>query len=98
LRALPHAYRAVDPPDGTAVVVEVPGDAGGTWSLVREGGAWRLYRGSGEAPAARITVDPDSAWRLLYNALPAEMARRTVRVEGDARLADPLFSVRSVMV
>lgn len=68
------------------------------WSLVREAGAWRLYRGSGEAPAARITVDPDSAWRLLYNAFPADVAPRAVRVEGDARLAEPLFPVRPVMV
>jgi uncharacterized protein (TIGR03083 family) len=36
-RALPHAYRAVDAPHGTAVVVRVTGEAGGAWSLVRKG-------------------------------------------------------------
>jgi hypothetical protein len=36
-RALPHAYRATDAPQGTAITVRVTGEAGGTWSLIREG-------------------------------------------------------------
>ncbi|HEX2203171.1 MAG TPA: maleylpyruvate isomerase N-terminal domain-containing protein [Longimicrobium sp.] len=97
-RALPHAYRAADAPPGTAGAVTVSGEAGGTWSLVREEARWRLHRGRAPAAAAGVTLDPDSAWRLLYNALPAAEARRRARVEGDASLAEPLFAARSVMV
>lgn len=98
LRALPHAYRATDPPEGTAVVVRVTGEAGGTWSLVRDGARWRLRRGPAPVPAAAMTLDPDSAWRLLYNALPEREARKRTRIEGDPSLAEPLFAARSVMV
>jgi uncharacterized protein (TIGR03083 family) len=97
-RALPHAYRATDAPHGTPLVVRVTGEAGGAWSLVRDGDGWQLFRGTAPAPAATVALDPDSAWRLLYNALPPSEARRRARIEGNAALAEPLFAMRSVMV
>jgi uncharacterized protein (TIGR03083 family) len=97
-RALPHAYRDVDAPGGTAVTVRVRGEADDAWSLVRGGDGWQLHRGAATGSAARVTLDPDAAWRLLYNALPARDARERSRIEGDASLADPLFAMRSVMV
>lgn len=98
LRALPRAYAGVDAPDGTSLVIRLSGEDGDAWSLVREAGRWHLSRGSVPNAAAAVTVDPDVAWRLLYNALPQDSARRALRIEGDAALAEPLFSTRSVMV
>lgn len=101
VRALPHAYRATDAPAGTAVVVRVTGDAGGAWTLVRQADRWTLYRG---APAeatttvTTVTLAPDDAWRLLFNALPPAEAARRAHVEGDAALARPLLAARAVMV
>jgi uncharacterized protein (TIGR03083 family) len=97
-RALAHAYRATRAPDGTGIVVHVTGEAGGTWSLIREGAQWQLFRGRAPAAATALTLDPDSAWRLLYNALPRVEAIKRTRIEGDASLAEPLFAMRSVMV
>src|SRR4051812_6993524 len=37
LRALPHAFRGVDRPEGTSVRVAVEGEAGGEWWLLRQG-------------------------------------------------------------
>jgi hypothetical protein len=45
-----------------------------------------------------VTLDPDSAWRLLYDALPETEAKQRARIEGDASLAAPLLAMRSVMV
>jgi uncharacterized protein (TIGR03083 family) len=98
LRALPVAFRAAEAPAGTALVLEVTGDAGGTWSLVREDGAWRLWRGEAEPAAAHARMDADAAWRLLFNALPPEQARACIAVEGDCALLDPLLTARGVMV
>lgn len=97
-RALPHAYRTIHAPSGTAVTVRITGDAGGAWSLVRDDDVWRLFRGAASDAAVVVTLDPDAAWRVLYNALPANAARQRARVEGDASLAEPLFVMRSVMV
>lgn len=98
VRALPRAYAALAAPAGTAVVLEVAGDAGGAWSVVREAAAWRVYRGAADAPGAVVRATPDDAWRLLYNALPPERARATLEISGDAALAEPLLVARSVMV
>ncbi|HEX8904487.1 MAG TPA: maleylpyruvate isomerase N-terminal domain-containing protein [Longimicrobiaceae bacterium] len=83
---------------GPLVSVRISGEAGDAWSLVRGGDGWELHRGAAPDPAVAVTLDPDSAWRLLYNALPAREARERSRVEGDAPLAEPLFAMRSVMV
>jgi uncharacterized protein (TIGR03083 family) len=98
VRALPVAFRGVEAPEGTALVLDVTGDAGGAWSLVREGGAWRLWRGAAERPATRARLDADAAWRLLFNALPPESARERMTVEGDPALVAPLLAARGVMV
>ena len=97
-RALPHAYRATGAADGTTVLVRVTGEAGGTWSLVREGDVWGLYRGTAAAAMTEVSLDPDTVWRLLYNALPGSEARRRAQIDGNAALAEPLFAMRSVMV
>lgn len=97
-RALPHAYRDVDAPEGAAVAVQVGAHQADAWTIVRGAGAWTLYRGAAAEPRAHVTIDADSAWRLLYNALPEDVARARTRVEGDEALAEPIFGVRSVMV
>ncbi|HYF11621.1 MAG TPA: maleylpyruvate isomerase N-terminal domain-containing protein, partial [Actinomycetota bacterium] len=81
-RALPHAYRDIHATSGTAVTVRVTGDAGGAWTLLRDGDKWQLCRGAAPDSAAVVTLDPDSAWRLLYNALPASEARQRSHTEG----------------
>lgn len=95
---LPHAYRAVDAPDGTALAIVVTGDAGGEWTLVRERGAWVLTQGvDAGGAAARCEMTDDTAWRLLFNALPAaELA--AIRCSGDATLLATLLRARSVVV
>jgi uncharacterized protein (TIGR03083 family) len=98
VRALPRAYSAVQAEDGTAIVFEVTGDAGDVWSLVRDGGEWRVWRGAAPDRAVTVRLDSDAAWRLLYNALPPGAARKRALIEGDVALAEPLFAARSVMV
>lgn len=93
-RALPYAYRDFDAPSGTAVTVQVGEDA---WTVLRDDEQWKLFNGEPVAPTASVRIDPDSAWRLLYNALPSSIARQNVNVEGDIALAEPMFTVRSVM-
>ena len=97
-RALPHAYRDVPAPDGTSLTVHVAGEAGGSWSLVRLGDGWHLRLGAAPSAAVVVTLEPDGAWRMLYNALSVAQARAGASLEGDPELAEPLFAMRSVMV
>jgi hypothetical protein len=57
-----------------------------------------LLRGAVPEPAVTVRADPDTAWRLLYNALSPAVAREKVSIQGDPALAGPLLSTRSVMV
>jgi hypothetical protein len=65
---------------------------------VRGADGWQLHRGAATGSTATVTLDPDAAWRLFYNALPERQARERSRLQGDASLADPLFAMRAVMV
>jgi uncharacterized protein (TIGR03083 family) len=98
LYALPVAFKGFDAAEGTALAVEVTGEAGGTWSLVSTDGGWRLWRGAPPQPAGRARMDGDTAWRLLFNALSPEAARRRIEAEGDPALLERLLAARGVMV
>jgi uncharacterized protein (TIGR03083 family) len=98
LYALPVAFGGLDAPEGTALTIEVTGEAGGTWSLVRSNGGWRLGRGAADRPAANARMDGDTAWRLLFNALSPEAARSRIEAEGDPVLLERLIATRGVMV
>jgi hypothetical protein len=96
VRALPHAYASTEAPDGTAVALVIPGEERWAWTLVREGGRWELYVGEAKPATTTVTVEPDTAWRLFYNALP--QARGVLTIQGDPGLAEALLRTRSVMV
>jgi uncharacterized protein (TIGR03083 family) len=97
LHALPHAYRHVTGEPGLAVIVEITGRAGGTWTL-RFDRRWDIDEGESRRAAARATIEDEAAWRLWFNALAPAVARRVVGVEGDPALVQPLIAARSVIV
>jgi hypothetical protein len=98
MHALPRALDGEAAPEGTAVSVSVTGEAGGAWSAVRGAGGWHLFEGEAPSPAARVAMDGETAWRLLYNTLSTEETRVRVTAEGDGRLAAAVLRARSVMV
>lgn len=98
VRAFPRAYAGVDAEPGTAVVFRVDADAELAWSVVRREAGWEVLRGAAPDPAATVRADADTAWKLLFNALPPEEAEARAAVAGDRHLAEPLLRARSVMV
>lgn len=97
LRALPHTYRDAAAAEGTAIVFEITGDAGGSWTLRREGGAWNLYAGAAEDPAGRVVTDQDTAWRMMTKGLSAEAARGRIAVQGRLELGEPFIGMLAIM-
>ena len=98
VRGLPHAFRDVQAADGEALVLDVSGPAGGTWSLLREAGRWTLHAGEPPAAATTVRLSDESAWKLLFNALPRRDAAHAVQIDGRRELAEPLLNARSVIV
>ena len=88
VRVLPHAFRDVDAPEGTAVEVALS-DRPWARTLRCEGDHWMLYRARGDNVAARVTASVDALWRHFFNALPVDEARRVFNVEGARHFSIP---------
>lgn len=100
MRALPFAFREVDAVEGAAVVVEVIGDAGGTWQIIRYGDAWHLAEPSGPTCSAKVLIPPADAWKLFTKRRTPEAALAQfpyIQIEGDQRLGRHVLSMVSVM-
>ena len=82
MRAVPFAYRDVDAPTTTGVTVEITGEAGGQWTLVREMAGWRLFTGALEHAAAHIRVDQDLAWRMFFKQRSRDEVLAAVAIGG----------------
>ncbi len=97
LRGLPHTYRETTADEGARIGFTVTGEAGGEWTLSREGGAWRLYAGDCDEANCRVRMDQDTAWRLLTKGLSREEAAARVEFNGDATLGAPVLGMLAVM-
>ena len=97
VRALPMTYLDVDAPDGASVTVTITGDSGGRWTLRREDRIWNLYTETAARPAASVAFPEQAAWKLFTRWMPVEEARASARVDGDLRLAAPVFNTTAVI-
>lgn len=97
MRALPFTYRHVAADAGRSIRFEIRGEAGGTWTLVRTSAAWKLFVGEDPGPAARVSLDQQTAWKLFSKGLSQDAARRLIGIEGDSRLGKPIFGSLAVM-
>jgi uncharacterized protein (TIGR03083 family) len=97
MRALPHTYRPVDAVSGIYVQVTVNGDGGGSWNLMRTDTAWSLTPSMNNPPRTAISMDGETAWKLMTKGLLKGEAERLIKIEGDRKLGEPIFSMVSVM-
>lgn len=97
LRGLPHTYRETQADEGSSVVFIIAGEAGGTWTSKREGGAWKLYTGESDGADCVVRMDQDAAWRLLTKGLSQEEAAARIEIIGDDRLGKPILGMLAVM-
>jgi uncharacterized protein (TIGR03083 family) len=92
---LPHAYRDVDAPAGTTIVLKVIREGEGAWSIVRDRTRWLLYEGIAPRATTTISLRGDIAWRLFTKGLRRESAE--AQIEGDPKLAEPLFAMLCIV-
>lgn len=97
LRALPHGYRNVSAPAGTALAVRIEGRENYTYTLQAREGGWDLQAGEAQESAARIILAEEPAWLLFTRGLRGEEAKRRARIEGDPALAAQFFEILAVM-
>ena len=98
VRGLPNAYRQTHAENGATVTIDVTGPSGGLWTLRRDRERWSLWAGSPERSNATLVLSDDTAWRLLFNALPPSQAIPRIVATGEPALAAPFVHARSVIV
>lgn len=97
VRAVPHAYREVEAPEGTVVRLTLEGEAGETWDLVRGRSGWHLAEPSHSEPATQIAMRDEDAWLLFSKGLRGPAAEERVRIEGDPSLGKPFLGTLAIM-
>ncbi len=98
VRGLPHAFRDVQADPGQTVLLDISGAAGGKWTLSYDATRWTIHAGEPSVPTTRVSLSDDTAWKLLFNALPEQETVHAIHVDGQLELAVPLLRARSVIV
>jgi uncharacterized protein (TIGR03083 family) len=97
LRGLPHAYRDVAAAANTALLVEISGDCGGKWCLLRSQNTWSFTSELPPAIAAHIIIPQSIAWRLFTKGIDRDSARAQITISGDKALAEHVLQLVAIV-
>jgi uncharacterized protein (TIGR03083 family) len=97
MRALPFSYREKPAAPGAVVRFTIMGDCGGTWSLHRDAGGWRLGDSTSDDVVSEIAVPQEIAWQVFTKGISRDAARGQVRVSGDPELGLHLLSTIAIV-
>ena len=96
LRGLPHAFRSVEAPPGTAIQIDIQGDCGGYWLLTRSESAW-LFTSTSTSQAAHVTIPQQIAWRIFTKGISRADAIAQSTLHGDRVLAERVFYLTAIV-
>jgi uncharacterized protein (TIGR03083 family) len=94
LRSLPQALAGADATSCTITVTAPVDDA---WTARRDREGWRLERRDAHRPDARITLAPDTLWRVATRGLEPDAALAKAVVAGDTGLATAALGLTSII-
>jgi hypothetical protein len=100
MRALPFTFHNVEADMSSLVVVEVQGDAGGKWYIERGRQGWEQAVESTRPATATVTMDQDTAWKLVTKRRSREANRQQfpdISITGDEGLGLHVLDMVSVM-
>jgi uncharacterized protein (TIGR03083 family) len=97
LRGLPYTYRDVIAPVGTAILVEVSGECGGQWCLVKSDAVWIFADELPSEIAAHIVIPQAIAWRLFTKGVDRETAHPQLTIRGDETLAGHVLELVAIV-
>jgi hypothetical protein len=97
IRRLPHLYRDVDAPAGTAILLEVSGECGGHWILVRQSVGWSFVRETPAEVTARVTIPQELAWRASTKGIDRESARAQTAINGNRELGQKVLELTAIV-
>ena len=97
LRGLPHRFRNVAAPESTTLAIEITGDCGGLWHLVRTADRWQLARSAQRKSSSRIAIPQEIAWRVFTKGIDRDEACGLCHIEGDSTLAEQVLALTAIV-
>jgi uncharacterized protein (TIGR03083 family) len=97
MRALPHTMRGTSAAAGTQVRVVIRGPAGGAWTVTATKDRWSLAPAPQTKPAASITLDSETAWRLCTRGIEPGDALERAHLSGRRQLAQAVCQIVSIV-
>ncbi len=97
MRGLPYTYRDMSAPVGTAVLIEISGDCGGRWCLVKSKTEWMFATDLPSSIAAEIVIPQAIAWRIFTKGIDRETAYREVMLRGDESLSEQVLKLIAIV-
>ena len=97
MQGLPKAYQEVIADTDTHITIEVTGEIGGVWHLLKTTEKWKLVDVPKNTPDAQISIPPDIAWKLFSKGINPVIARREVKIKGKEALGLHALNMVSVM-
>jgi uncharacterized protein (TIGR03083 family) len=96
VRGVPHAMRRFEANERAHIRIVIP-EARSAWSLLREGGRWRLVQPLPELADATVELDGDTAWRVFTKVLSPEQAKVRAKITGDEELGELVLQTVSIV-
>ncbi|TKC00942.1 maleylpyruvate isomerase N-terminal domain-containing protein [Pedobacter cryophilus] len=97
MQALPYTYVNVKAPIGTVVKVEIVGEAGGSWSIIKDKNFWSFVDDEVGNASALIFIDQQIAWLLFSKGINPMDAAQYYQLHGDTELASHALKMLAVM-
>ena len=96
-RGLPYAYRHVEAPVGTGILLEISGECGGKWVLSKGVAGWRFARQSPAKVECKVTLPQAIAWRVFTKGISPDAARPQIEIDGDQNLAGGILALTAIV-
>jgi len=97
MRGMPHHFRDIEAPDGTALLVEITGECGGFWYLSKGSTGWSLARPSSGDFAAQVAIPQELAWRLFTKGIDRDLAREQINIRGNRSLGERVLYLTAIV-
>src|SRR5215510_4920652 len=96
MRGMPHHLRDIEAPAGTALLVEITGECGGSWYLSKGSTGWSLAKPSSGDFAAQVVIPQELAWRLFTKGIDRDLAREQIDIRGNRSLGERVLYLTAI--
>ncbi|WP_111672589.1 maleylpyruvate isomerase N-terminal domain-containing protein [Algoriphagus litoralis] len=98
IQAFPYTFQKMEAKNGTVVSLEITTEIGGIWSIIQAEDSWKLIKNPSSNPSAKVSMDPNTAWKLISKSWKPEDVKNLITISGDPNLGMKVLEITSFMV